>query len=468
MTTQPEFGKQIERVRSTANNGKKMSRAGFSKMVGMSPAQLRNIEFGRQVNANEVKKITDAFPELLIDQNGNDVPEQLSIDNTRDNQLDNEVNSPPKLPGVKAEVIGENHDFMDLYAYDLEDEEDIEDLIERPAATAVIQPVEDPLTPGDRTQLSIYTSNSEVQTFKRCRRKWYLAWYRGLRFKVKDAVGPLATGSRVHNALKAWYVPDGEQPEDPRVALEHVIQRDWEAAHEAFTLNNVQPPQDFASSFKSANDLERAMVEGYMQWLAETGADRGLRVVASETYLEVPFDVPGSVQDVMVVGKLDVRVVREIDGVRLFVDHKTTASLTEPLKTIRLDEQMLHYHLLEWLSAIEGERCDGALYNMLKKVKRTGKAVPPFFDRVEVRHNQHELESFKNRLTGVLRDIIAVRKQLDQGEDHRLVAYPTPNKNCSWDCDFLAVCTMFDDGSRAEDMVSQHYEANDPFTYYRE
>src|SRR5690606_37584810 len=112
---------------------------------------------------------------------------------------------------------------------------------------------------------------------------------------------------------------------------------------------------------------ERAMVEGYLQWLAETGVDSGLRVVASETYLEAPLDVPGVEVEVKLIGKIDVRVVREYDGARLFIDHKTTGSLTEPLKTIRLDPQMLHYHVLEWLSDVEAARCDGALYNMLRK-----------------------------------------------------------------------------------------------------
>lgn len=320
-----------------------------------------------------------------------------------------------------------------------------------------------------RTELPVlYFSNSEVQCFKRCRRKWYLAWYRQLGLRVQSLTGALAIGNRVHRALQAWYVPESETPIDPRTALERAIQADWQAAVQAYGEIGLEPPAELVRDFSDSTSLERAMVEGYAHWLVETGVDSGLQVIASETYVEVPLEVPGSDVDVKLIGKMDVRVRREIDGARLFIDHKTVGSLTEPLKTIRLDPQMLHYHVLEWLSDVEEGRCDGALYNMLRKVKRTARATPPFYDRVEVRHNEHELQAFKRQLVGVIKSMLDTRARLDAGEDPAEIAYPTPTKNCSWDCDFLPVCPMHDDGSRVEAMLQQHYAIRDPYSYYRE
>ena len=40
-------------------------------------------------------------------------------------------------------------------------------------------------------------SNSEIQVFKDCRRKWWLNYYRRLQPKKKEFTGALALGSRI-------------------------------------------------------------------------------------------------------------------------------------------------------------------------------------------------------------------------------------------------------------------------------
>lgn len=440
---QPLLGSLLEQLRNqAAPGGKKMSRVKFAELLGMTPTQIHNIERGRKLKPGELEKITAVYPQLGTGEVQGLLIQDVHLADTTGKQ------------GPQTIAYG------DLVALD-EELEDPEEQ-EAPRQQALI-PVSEVVT-----RPTMHFSNSEIQTFKRCRRKWYLAWYRQLKLRAEDPVGALAIGNRVHRALQAWYVPEGETPTDPRTALEAAIRDDWEACKQAYAQRGAEPSPELIKEFNENTALERAMVEGYMEWLIETGVDSGLRVIASETYLEAPLDVPGVEVEVKLIGKIDVRVVREIDGARLFIDHKTTGSLTEPLKTIRLDPQMLHYHVLEWLSDIDGARCDGALYNMLKKVKRTARANPPFFDRVEVRHNLKELEAFKKQLIGVIRTMIETRARLDNGEDPTVVAYPTPNKQCGWDCDFLPVCPMFDDGSRVEDMLHHHYVVGDPYSHYRE
>lgn len=305
-----------------------------------------------------------------------------------------------------------------------------------------------------------YVSNSELQTWKRCRRKWWLAWHRGLHLRTESPVGVRQVGDRLHRALKSHYVPGGPPSGDTMLeALEREILLDrTKIAHE-------RTDEETRKQFESEADLERIMLEGYVAWLAETGADAELEVIAPETYLEAELtEFEGRVA---IIGKLDVRVRRTIDGVHLFIDHKSVGNLTQPTLLLPLDEQMLHYHLLEQLNLDgEGRRSDGAIYNMLRRVKRSTRATPPFYARVEVRHNAHELKSYRRRVVGEIQDMMEVAEQLEHGADPGTVAYPRPARECVWDCPFFSVCPMFDDGSRAEDMLTEYFAPGDPLEYY--
>lgn len=442
---QPAFGSMLKQLRMQAGpGGRKMSRLDFAARIGITATQVRNIEQGRKLKPGEYELIVAAFPQIETMSSTVDI-------------------TPPTVPTAQESTQMEETPSQTAYGELVALDPELEDPELQATTTQRI------VSPGEAKHLPLVRrfSNSEIQTFKRCRRKWYLGWYRRLRLRNQDPVGALAIGNRVHRALEAWYVPEGDNPTDPRTALEAAIASDWEACKQAYAEIGQEPPPELVKEFNENTALERAMVEGYMEWLIETGVDSGLRVVAPETYLEAPLEVPGSNVDVLLIGKLDVRMIREYDGVRLFMDHKTTLSLTEPLKTIRLDEQMLHYHVLEWLSDVEGGRCDGALYNMLRKVKRSARAKPPFYDRVEVRHNKHELESFRRRLVGVIKTMLDVIARLEADEDPHVVVYPSPARDCSWSCDFLPVCTMFDDGSRVDAMLEQYYVQEDPLSHYK-
>jgi hypothetical protein len=264
---------------------------------------------------------------------------------------------------------------------------------------------------------------------------------------------------------------------DPRTALERVVVEDWTAIQELAAKRGVDDEHlsALAVEFTSATNLERAMVEGYVQWLEETGVDADLRVTGSEQPMivnaEVEVDLGGrhgvDGREVQFIGLLDTRVRRVTDNVRLFVDHKTVGDLSGPVATLPQNEQMLHYHLLEWLSSEHAEdRCDGALYNMIRRVKRSPRAKPPFYARVEVRHNKYELEAYRRRAFAAAGDIIAATERLDRGEHHLDVVYPTPSGDCTWKCDFSAICNMFDDGSRAEDMLTGLYTIGNPRARY--
>ena len=103
---------------------------------------------------------------------------------------------------------------------------------------------------------------------------------------------------------------------------------------------------------------------------------------------------------------------------------------------------------------------------MLKKVRRSAAARPPFYDQIEVRHNVFTLRSFWDRIHGTVGDMMRARTALDEGESPAFHVYPRPSRDCKWKCQFFTVCTLVDDGSAAEQAIEEMYEVADPYAYY--
>lgn len=293
-------------------------------------------------------------------------------------------------------------------------------------------------------------SNSEIQTFKDCRRRWWLTYYRRLQPKTKTATGALALGSRIHQALDDHYAK-GIPLLDAHATLVETEKQ--------LLLADFRD----VSELETEAELGRIMLEGYEQWVEENGIDAELEMISTEEQISMPMF--GG--DVELQGKLDMRVRRKADGVRLFRDFKTVGgSLAEFSNMAHMNEQVLTYMLLESQKRDESERSDGGIFTMLKKVRRTAAAKPPFYDQIEIRHNVFALRSFWDRIHGVVADMMRVRIGLNAGEKHQFLAYPKPSRDCKWKCQFFAICPLLDDGSAAEQAISEMYEEADPYAYY--
>lgn len=305
------------------------------------------------------------------------------------------------------------------------------------------------------TQQELGISNSELSTWKRCRRKWWLAYYRGLAPKQAETslAGVMHLGIRVHAALERYY-GHGEDPLK-------VEQKLYEQGLPIIQARGF--PQEM-QDYEGDHEYAQLMLDGYLQWIREEGVDAGYEVIGAEQEVRVPSGIPG----VDLRGKLDVRMRRRTDGRRVFMDHKTAGSVD--IKTIELNEQFPTYALLERLLPKQpGEPTaytDGGVINVLKRVKRTMKAKPPFYKRHEVRFNPHQLRSMWKRIHAVIIEIVAARLALTGGRDHQEVVYPTPAGDCDWSCPFFKICPMFDDGSRVEAAIEAHYDTVDPYARY--
>ena len=302
-------------------------------------------------------------------------------------------------------------------------------------------------------------SNSEMSCFRRCRRKWWLTYLRGLKPRVSHARGSaISIGNLVHDALAFMYDPEnwGADPIAYASAkVETAIQED--PGHEIEILKEWS--------------LCEIMLTGYMEWLEETGEDADLRFIGSERKVEIPMN-----ENVTLISKLDAPVERISDGAKLALEHKTVASLDQPMNLLKIDTQLLTEHLVRFMDAqIKGatpeeayDECQGILYNMLRKVKRTAAAKPPFYGRETVLHNIHELRNHWHHVLSIANEIQLSRARLENGESHHAVFPPSPAMDCKWSCPFFAICPMFDDNSRVEDAIEAIYEVADPLERYQE
>lgn len=303
---------------------------------------------------------------------------------------------------------------------------------------------------------SLVVSHSELQTYLRCKRKWWLGHYRKLTLLTEKPTGALMIGNLVHDAL-AHYYEFGDAD-----AAKGMMQDKIDIACET--------SPEIEDDIRKDAELSQIMFDGYIDWLQEEGADQDLEVISTERAIRQPLT-----EGIELLGKLDIRVQKISDGAKRFVDHKTVGDFGSVEKTAHMNSQMLQYHLLEYLEMLNDpefdpaiDRTDGGIFNMLRKVKRSVKAKPPFYKRHEVRHNVNALRSYWLRVYGIATDIKHTTDRLAGGEDHRTAAPPTPTRDCTWDCPFFSVCYMFDDGSDVESVIPMMYKVGDPYERYRE
>lgn len=300
----------------------------------------------------------------------------------------------------------------------------------------------------------LFISNSQIQEFKDCERRWYLKYYRELAPRRSDLVGPLALGTKIHKVLEIVY---SDLDNDPMDLLNQLYEEDFKK------LDDGGFEESARKDLTKEKELAVAMIEGFLEWREANGLDAGYEIMSNEEVLLYPLpEHPG----VYLRGKLDQRIRRISDGAVLFNDWKTTQTFTDKLLLV-LNEQMKFYHLLEYLTR-PGEHTDGARYTMLRKVKRTAAAKPPFYAREEVRHNREEIRNFYMATMRSVERIIQARKDLDDGLPMQYVVPPRPSRDCTWKCPFKNICPLFDDGSNVELAIQETMVHQDPDARYQE
>ncbi len=211
---------------------------------------------------------------------------------------------------------------------------------------------------------------------------------------------------------------------------------------------------DQAGAGQVAKDikLSNIMMEGYLEWLAETNEDAGLTPIAIEEKVEMLLT-----PDITIHGTLDLVQV-DGDGNMWLIDHKTTNAFGVLVdRRMQLNFQLLTYALL--CQDYFGKAPAGAILNMLRKVQRTAASKPPFYQRETVHFNQHQLDNHRAHLLAILDDLDRTEGQVRSGND--AVVYPVIDGDCTWKCPFLSVCAFADDGSDIQGALNDLYVRSD-------
>lgn len=292
-----------------------------------------------------------------------------------------------------------------------------------------------------------------MSTFKDCKRKWYLSNYLKLAPRSHYLSPPLETGTLVHEAVRVFY----RNNRDTEKALKWLDTSKAQAVDAALRADKAE--------VQNNHELARVVVEGYIWWLENTGADHRIHIESVET----AYQVPGPIDGTTLLAKLDLLGSDTVTGDFLIMDHKTLQDFSRTVQTLNLNEQGPFYALIRTLAEPESPPVTTIVWNMMRKVKRGPKSKPPYYARHNIYVNKAMLARLWEQIYGQIRDIHEVEARLDAGENHNVVAYPHPTQDCHWKCPFFGVCGLMNDpSSHYEAVLENAFEIVNPLDRYQD
>lgn len=274
-------------------------------------------------------------------------------------------------------------------------------------------------------------SNSEIATWRECRRKWMLTYFLSLSKKERDVRYPLEVGNLVHGAFETFYLSGGiENPTAEENARQYLLDKRAEDLAEC----SAEHHDTIVKAHKTAD----ACLGSYLHWLDETGADLNLRILGSEDKLSMP----GPVENTILNGRIDLLAEDQRNGDIVVIDLKLVSSISEKIRMLHLDTQSKTYALL---AREKFGRPVRVAFRIVKMNQRSARTKGPQEEEYVIHLNDGQLDTYQQQLQGIMSDIIDASTRLEAGTTHQVVAYPSPSDTCSWKCPFFAVCPLLDD-----------------------
>jgi len=197
--------------------------------------------------------------------------------------------------------------------------------------------------------------------------------------------------------------------------------------------------------------MASVMLDGYVDWLQDTGHEAGMATEQVEWKWEFPLPEAGD--GVSVYGQVDLLMRDSLRGDGLILDDVKSVADFSVCPT-PVDFQLRTYALA--VRETMGETPVSIGHRRARRVLRTSKAKPPFYDRYPIPVNDQILDAHKGHLATRVVDIIWAKQYATEPEHEAL--YPNPTKDCSWDCDFKDICSMVDEGDDWQHIVARDYD----------
>jgi len=279
--------------------------------------------------------------------------------------------------------------------------------------------------------------NSEIAKFLRCKRSWYLEYYKDKEPKagLRSTPATYDVGTGVHVGLHAYY-----DNRDVSGALTDHIEG---------VVSQFTEATDHGEWDKAFRQM-RAMCYAYEGWVAQDGLDINETTVSLET--ELTYDIPEL--DCQVFGTPD--HLKEWRGFLIVEDWKT-GDIGRVFQ-MENDWQLLNYGLMA-AQKFPDLPLVYARHRRLNRSLHTARVTKPQFAEHRVSFDKDRLDVHKRHLDTVCSEIISYRMMLDSGLDP--VNLCTPNRmpmSCNWDCAFKDVCAVMDDGTDSwQELLSENF-----------
>lgn len=321
----------------------------------------------------------------------------------------------------------------------------------------------------------------ERMDFKRCQRKWFWHWRKGLVPKNKS-FGALDLGTWVHDAFAVWYLPATAKREVRRwgVLSEHF----HTIARAAIERSKETVPDFVLAEADELYALGLAMMEAYEK---HYGRDERVSVVKPEIPLE--FDFSDEEGTVFAKHKLKPDMLyRDTETGKLWLmEHKTAK--TVKVDHLAIDDQARPYGAMSERALRraglfkKGDRLAGINYNFIRKgmpdereTDAEGRALnkdgtvskrqpAPFFARYPVFMSTGAKAQTLLRLRAEVALITTVTDYLRRGELRPSMLTKTPHKSCPRFCDYFEMCKLEEEGADISVMQRSAYRIENPYAY---
>ena len=297
---------------------------------------------------------------------------------------------------------------------------------------------------------AVRISYSQLSTWRRCRRRWYLNYVEGLESKNAHPAYALVLGSAVHAALDDYYDPKRKKRDRRRLVNTYHDYMENEKDELLKRISGIPEETDILEKWENNTDLGYAMMEYYGQVAHELD---NFTVLATEQDFEIDTGITiavadsdtGELHDVPVFyrGRIDGVIQTDSDHI-LLLEHKTAKQFNE--QRLILDQQATSYI---WAARqIHKLPVEGVMYNILRKQRNSSRVKSPLVYRLEAWRSEAHIESFPASVAQMVKD-------MELAAAHNLY-FHTPADDCGW-CSYFSICTMMQDAVDPTDFIEEYF-----------
>lgn len=319
----------------------------------------------------------------------------------------------------------------------------------------------------------------EIADAKRCLKRWYWAWRKGLVPRAAQ-FGALEFGTWMHAALADWYKPGSVRHRNSLQDLFHS-----HAAGAMYSADQAGAPDHLIEQAEKLSALGKEMASAYQREYAT----EHVKVIRAEVPLE--FTIPD--RDNKLVARYKFKPdLLYVDDQDLFwiMEHKTATTIRTEHLALDIQANGMAAMAEQALRKTEllptGTTFAGVMYNFLRKalpderptntegkyLNQDGsvskKQPPPYFRRYPVRLTRKKKAITLRRLQADVLWVTALTEVVHARNSDPGGIPKTTHYSCAKTCPFFTMCVAEEEGTNIRDMERAMFIRRNPYLYEEE